>query len=45
MRYEWRRDFSNQYSFFTDKNGVLSKEQQTASIGVVWWVGRKVGAW
>jgi|HubBroStandDraft_1064217.scaffolds.fasta_scaffold33629_3 hypothetical protein len=45
MRYEWRRDFSNQPSFFTDKNGVLSKEQQTASIGVVWWVGRKEGAW
>jgi hypothetical protein len=45
MRYEWRRDFSNQPSFFTDKNGVLSKEQQTASIGLVWWVGRKEGAW
>ena len=45
MRYEWRRDFSNRPSFFTDKNGVLSKEQQTASIGVVWWVGRKEGAW
>jgi hypothetical protein len=45
MRYEWRRDFSNQPSFFTDKNGVLSKEQQTASVGVVWWVGRKEGAW
>jgi Putative beta-barrel porin-2, OmpL-like. bbp2 len=45
MRYEWRRDSSNQPSFFTDKNGVLSKEQQTASVGVVWWVGRKEGAW
>jgi hypothetical protein len=45
MRYEWRRDFSNRPSFFTDKNGVLSKEQHTASIGVVWWVGRKEGAW
>jgi hypothetical protein len=45
MRYEWRRDFSNQPSFFTDKNGVLSKEQQTATVGVVWWVGRKEGAW
>jgi hypothetical protein len=45
MRYEWRRDFSNQPTFFTDKNGVLSKEQQTASLGVVWWVGRKEGAW
>jgi hypothetical protein len=45
MRYEWRRDFSNRPSFFTDKNGVLSKEQQTASVGVIWWVGRKEGAW
>jgi hypothetical protein len=45
MRYEWRRDFSNQPSFFTDKNGVLSKEQQTATLGVVWWVGRKEGVW
>ena len=45
MRYEWRRDFSNRPSFFTEKNGVLSKEQQTASVGVVWWMGRKEGAW
>ncbi len=45
MRYEWRRDFSNQPSFFTDKDGVLSKEQQTATVGVIWWVGRKEGAW
>jgi hypothetical protein len=45
MRYEWRRDFSNQPSFFTDKNGVLSKEQQTASMGIVWWFGGKEGAW
>src|SRR5271155_201399 len=45
IRYEWRRDFSNQPSFFTDKNGVLSKEQQTLGVGVVWWVGRKEGAW
>ncbi len=45
MRYEWRRDFSNQPSFFTDKTGVLSREQQTATVGVIWWVGRKEGAW
>jgi len=45
MRYEWRWDYSNQRSFFTDKNGVLSKEQQTATVGVVWWIGRKEGAW
>jgi hypothetical protein len=45
MRYEWRRDFSNQPSFFTSKDGVLSKEQQTATVGVIWWMGRKEGAW
>jgi hypothetical protein len=45
MRYEWRRDFSNQPSFFTDKDGTLSKQQQTATVGVIWWVGRKEGAW
>jgi len=45
MRYEWRRDFSNRPSFFTDTNGVLSKEQQTATVGVIWWVGRKEGPW
>ena len=45
MRYEWRRDFSNQPSFFTDRDSVLSKEQQTATVGVIWWVGRKEGAW
>ncbi|MGA2095550.1 MAG: porin [Candidatus Acidiferrum sp.] len=45
MRYEWRRDFSNRPSFFTSSNGVLSKEQQTASVGVVWWLGKKEGAW
>ena len=45
MRYEWRRDFSNQPSFFSSMDGVLSKEQQTATVGVIWWVGRKEGAW
>jgi Putative beta-barrel porin-2, OmpL-like. bbp2 len=45
MRYEWRRDFSNQPTFFTDRDGVLSKEQNTATVGIIWWVGRKEGAW
>jgi hypothetical protein len=45
MRSEWRRDFSNQPSFFTDRDGVLSKQQQTATVGVIWWVGRKEGVW
>ena len=45
MRYEWRRDFSSQPTFLTDTQGVFSKEQTTATVGLVWWWGRKEGAW
>ncbi len=45
MRYEWRRDFSNQPSFLTSTQGVLSRQQNTAGVGLVWWFGRKEGAW
>jgi hypothetical protein len=45
MRYEWRRDFSNQPSFLTDKQGVLRKDQNTATLGMIWWWGRKEGSW
>jgi len=45
MRYEWRRDFSNQPSFLTDTQGVLAKQQTTAAVGLIWWWGRKEGAW
>jgi hypothetical protein len=45
MRYEWRRDFSNQPSFLSDVQGVLSKDQNTATVGLIWWWGRKEGAW
>jgi len=45
MRYEWRRDFSNTPTFFTDAQGVLSKHQTTATVGLVWWWGQKQGAW
>jgi hypothetical protein len=44
-RAEYRRDFSNQPSFFTAAEGVLKKEQNTATLGLVWWAGRKQGAW
>ena len=44
-RYEWRRDFSNQPSFLTDVQGVLGKQQNTATAGIVWWWGRKEGSW
>ncbi len=45
MRYEWRRDFSNQPSFLTSTQGVLSNQQNTALVGLIWWFGRKEGAW
>jgi hypothetical protein len=45
MRYEWRRDFSNQPSFLSDVQGVLRKEQNTATLGLVWWWGGKEGSW
>jgi hypothetical protein len=45
MRAEWRRDFSNRPYFYTDTPGVLSDEQTTATLGVIWWFGTKQGAW
>lgn len=42
---EWRRDFSNQPLFYTDVFGVLKKEQNTATLGLVWWWGAKREAW
>jgi hypothetical protein len=45
MRYEWRRDFSNKPSFLTDVQNVLSKDQTTATVGLIWWWGRKEGSW
>jgi hypothetical protein len=44
-RYEWRRDFSNQAFFLTDQVGVRKKEQNTATVGLVRWMGRKQGSW
>jgi len=45
MRAEWRRDFSNNRYFYTDSLGVLSKQQTTATMGLVWWFGPKQGYW
>jgi Putative beta-barrel porin-2, OmpL-like. bbp2 len=45
MRYEWRRDYSNQPTFYTDVQGVFAKQQNTATIGVIWWWGTKEGTW
>ena len=45
MRSEWRRDFSNQPSFLTSTQGLLAKQQSTATLGLIWWWGRKQGSW
>lgn len=42
-RAEFRRDFSNQ-PFFAAR-GAPRKHQNTALIGLVWWVGNKTGSW
>lgn len=44
-RAEYRRDFSNQPFFLTEQPGILKKEQNTATLGLVWWLGRKKGGW
>ena len=45
MRQEWRRDFSNQPYFLTDTLGILKREQDTATMGIVWWFGPKKAPW
>jgi len=45
MRYEWRHDYSNQPSFLSSTEGLLKKGQTTAEVGLIWWWGRKEGAW
>jgi len=45
LRGEWRRDASNHPYFLTDTLGILKKEQNTATLGVVWWIGGKEGPW
>jgi putative OmpL-like beta-barrel porin-2 len=44
-RTEWRRDFSNRPFFLTDTPDVLKSEQNTATLGLIWWWGRKQGSW
>jgi hypothetical protein len=44
-RLEWRRDASNQPYFLTTTLGILKKEQNTATVGLVWWFGSKQGIW
>lgn len=45
VRGEYRRDFSNLPFFLTSIPGLLKKEQNTATLGLVWWLGGKQGSW
>lgn len=45
MRWEWRRDSSNRAYFVTERAGQLKKEQNTATLGLVWWFGPKITPW
>jgi hypothetical protein len=45
LRQEWRGDFSNHPFFLTDTLGILKRQQNTATIGVVWWFGPKKSPW
>jgi hypothetical protein len=45
LREEWRRDASNHPYFLTNTLGNLKKEQNTATVGVIWWFGGKEGVW
>jgi hypothetical protein len=45
MRGEWRRDASNIPLFLTRDAGVFKTDQNTATLGVIWWWGTKRGAW
>ena len=45
VKTEWRRDWSNVPVFLTSTQNVLSKDQNTATLGLIWWFGRKQGAW
>jgi hypothetical protein len=45
VRSEWRRDFSNQPFFLTEREGLLKRDQNTATVGLIWWFGRKEGSW
>jgi hypothetical protein len=45
LRLEHRRDFSNQPFFLTETPGLLKKEQNTATLGLIWWFGGKRESW
>jgi hypothetical protein len=45
MRGEFRRDFSNQPFFLSNVPGSLKRDQDSVTLGLIWWWGSKQGAW
>ena len=45
LRLEHKRDFSNQPFFLTETPGLLNKEQNTATLALIWWFGGKRESW
>ena len=45
LRAEYRRDWSNLPFFLTAEPGKLKREQDTATAGLIWWIGGKEGVW
>jgi Putative beta-barrel porin-2, OmpL-like. bbp2 len=45
VKTEYRYDWSNAPVFLTSTQNVYSKDQSTATLGLIWWFGRKQGAW
>jgi hypothetical protein len=44
VRGEFRRDWSD-HSFFSQRGASPSGHQNTALVGLVWWIGNKTGSW
>jgi len=44
VRGEFRRDWSDQ-AFFPTNSGSPRAHQNTALVGLIWWVGNKTGSW
>lgn len=45
LRLEHRRDFSNRPFFLTETPGVFKNEQNTTTVGLIWWFGGKQDSW
>jgi hypothetical protein len=45
LRWEFRRDHSNQPFFLSHAPGQLKRGQTTALMGMLWWFGGKSGSW